>query len=109
MNTTESRYIIRVTSDHPEDRSPITGALYIGGADSSLRLVNEAAPFELSGTGRVISGMFRSPSADNRVRVEVLASDSDTTPMPALAAVGRTVLLGDHLAQGLSRFIRTAP
>ena len=109
MEGRQSRYVIRVSSDHPEDRSPVTGALYIGGESSSMQLVNEPAPFELTGAGRVVSGMFRSAIATNRVHVEVLASDSEAPPQRAMMAVGRTVLLGDQLLRGTSRFVRTAP
>jgi hypothetical protein len=109
MKKKESRYLIRVSSDRPEERSVVTGALYIGGEASSLQLVDQPAPFELSGTGRVVSGMFRSSVDSNRVHVKVLASDSEAPPQLAKMAVGRTVLLGEELARGTSLFVRTAP
>ena len=59
MEVKESRYVIRVSSDHPEDRTPVTGALYIGGESSTMQLVDEPVPFELTGAGHVVSGMFR--------------------------------------------------
>jgi hypothetical protein len=105
-----AQYTIRVTSARPGTEIPVVGAVYFGGSEGDLRILRENTPFEVPAPARVVGGMLRTMSVDAPVLVEILRAEESTIPPERVSmARGRTVLLGEQLTHGVSRFIRTAP
>lgn len=102
-------YTVRVSSGHPGTEVSVVGALYLGGTDGDLRLLQQRTPFEVSGRARILSGMLRAADPDAHVSVEVLRGDVPGSLERVSMARGRTVLLGERVTAAASRFIRTAP
>jgi hypothetical protein len=86
----------------------VQGAIY-GGGDAAITLIHGLTPLEVATRGKVVSGMVQSVDASMQVMVDVLAENADSTLRRVMAARARTVLLGDNLVRGTSKFIRGAP
>lgn len=103
-----SHYTIRVTARQPDTETSFVGAIYLAGDGGDLQLLDERTPFEVSGSANLVSGMIQACDPTEQVHVEVLCAEGGEDPKRVTMARGRTILLGERLVRGTSRFIRTA-
>ena len=100
-------YEIRIRApDGAEAR--VRGAVYLDGDETGLTLVDQVTPIDVTGHASLVSGILQAVEPEARLRVEVLAAETDEPMRVVMGAVGRTVLLGDEKPQS-RRFIRAAP
>lgn len=88
----------------PGARTAVVGAIYLSGVDAGVQLVDQATPFEVSGPALIVSGMLQASNPAERISVEVLHAEGDDEVQRVTMARGRTVLLGERLLRGSSRF-----
>lgn len=105
-------YTLSVRSAVAGEEAFVRAAIYCAGASEPLRFVERQTPFVLNADSSLLNVIVRRESGAAEIAVELrglVDVGRSESLEPVATATGSTILLGEHLLPGVSRFIRGAP
>ena len=105
-------YTLSVRSAVAGEEAFVRAAIYCAGAPEPLRFVERHTPFVLNADSSLLNAIVCREAGAAEIEVElrgIVDADRSEIVEPVATATGSTILLGEHLLPGVSRFILGAP